>query len=101
MSKRRKDDLQREAQSLGRPAIVLDVDAVVRLLRTMVELEGGQTAFAGAMVSSAQPSMPFYPVNGPLLSPLQTLLDFGARTPPSEFAAMSSRRPGRSKNWTP
>ena len=43
MSKRRKDDLQREAQSLGRPAIVL---YVARLLRTMVELEGGQTAFA-------------------------------------------------------
>ena len=39
-------DLQRDAQSLGRPAIVLDVDAVARLLRTMVELEGGQTAFA-------------------------------------------------------
>ena len=35
MSKRRKDDLQREAQSLGRPAIVLDFDAVARLLRTM------------------------------------------------------------------
>ena len=46
VSKRRKDDLQREAKSLGRPAIVLDVDAVARLLRTMVELEGGQTAFA-------------------------------------------------------
>jgi len=46
VSKRRKDDLRREAQSLGRPAIVLDVDAVVRLLRTMAELEGGQTAFA-------------------------------------------------------
>src|SRR6516165_12710561 len=46
VSKRRKDDLQGEAQSLGRPAIVLDVDAVARLLRTMVELEGGQTAFA-------------------------------------------------------
>ena len=43
---RRKTDLRREVESVGRPAIVLDTDAVIRLLRTMVEIEGGQTAFA-------------------------------------------------------
>jgi hypothetical protein len=45
VSKRSKD-LQRKTESFGRPAMILDVDNVIRLLRAMVELESGQSAFA-------------------------------------------------------
>jgi hypothetical protein len=42
----RRKSLQRDAERLGRPAIALDADAVVRLPRIAVEREGGQSAFA-------------------------------------------------------
>jgi hypothetical protein len=44
------------------------------------------------MVSSAHASMRFYRANGLLPSLLQTLLDFGARKPPSKRDAMPARR---------
>ena len=76
------------AGEIGRQAVIFDEDDVIRLLRVAVEREGSQTAFAKRHGISAHASMPFCPANGLLPSPLQPLLDFGARTPPSEHAAI-------------
>ena len=80
------------AGEIGRQAAIFDEDDVVRLLRAAVEREGSQTAFAKRHGIERTRINAILSGKRPITESVAKLLDFGARTPPSERAGVDAAR---------
>ena len=80
------------AGEIGREAVIFDDNDVIRLLRAAVERQGSQTAFAKRHGIERTRINAILSGKRPITESVAKLLDFGARTPPSERAGVDAAR---------